>query len=148
MTATNHALTGALIGLSLANPIALLLAVASHFALDALPHYTDESLKLESRAFAIMLVVDAMLCFGLVIVLVLASPPGWQWGVASAFLATSPDFMWVPKYIRARAGQPEPVLKNKLMLFHHHIQWFARPIGAFVEIAWCAGAVIQLANYL
>ena len=40
MTATNHALSGALIGLAVMQPIlALPLAFVSHFMLDAVPHF-------------------------------------------------------------------------------------------------------------
>lgn len=149
MTATNHALTGALIGLSVGHPVALLIALGSHFVLDAIPHYTDEELmKASSKNFAILLVVEACICAGIVLLLLMARPEHWLLGSVCAFLATSPDFMWIPRFVRARRGQTEPKLKNVVMRFHNGIQWFARPIGAFVELAWCVGAFLLLANMI
>ena len=39
MTATNHALTGAIIGFTVVAPLAFLVAILSHFVLDAIPHF-------------------------------------------------------------------------------------------------------------
>jgi len=56
MTATNHALTGAAIGLLVGEPlIAVPAAIASHFICDALPHYGrvgPDSRRLAARVFA------------------------------------------------------------------------------------------------
>ncbi len=54
---TNHVLSGALIGAAVRRPLpAFLLGVASHFALDAAPHWG----KLGSRRFLSVAVVDGL----------------------------------------------------------------------------------------
>lgn len=146
MMATNHALAGALLGLSIGHPIALPLAFASHFALDSIPHYTDERLKISSKRFVYLLLVDAFLCFLLVTMLALVRPDQWLLAALCAFLATSPDFMWVGKFLRARRGEAEQALTNPIMRFHSRIQWFTRPVGAVVELVWLVGASVLLAN--
>lgn len=148
MTATNHALTGALIGLSVANPVALLLAGASHFVLDAIPHYTDESVKISSNVFKWQLIVEALLCIGVVVFLAIARPEYWQLAAVCAFVATSPDFMWVPKFVRARRGQAEPKKHNAVIRFHSRIQWYTKPNGAVVEVLWAFGAIVLLAKLI
>ncbi|MBI1856990.1 hypothetical protein HY003_02380 [Candidatus Saccharibacteria bacterium] len=137
MTATNHALTGSLIGLSVINPfVALPLAFLSHFVLDALPHFGNKTLEMNSSEFTLMLMVDAWFCLLLVCVLLILQPSGWLVVIASAFLATLPDFMWFPKYWRAIKHRPKRAYKNMFVRFHANIQWSETPKGAYVEIAW------------
>lgn len=150
MTATNHALTGAIIGLTISQPVpAMILALLSHFVLDAIPHFKldkpdDELLK--STWFRNYLVVEAVVCFALVVLLFTASPNNWFIPAFCAFLAASPDLLSINKYLKTRRG-----LKHKPNLytqFASGIQWFQRPIGVVVEVAWFAGAVVILANIL
>ncbi len=149
MTATNHALTGALIGLVVGQPVvAVILAVLSHFVLDAIPHYTDESIKISSDGFKRYLIVEALFCFSLVVVLVLVHPENWPLAAICAFLATSPDFMWMPKYLRARQAKPEPKTHNAIIRFHSRIQWFTKPVGAVVEAVWTVCAIVLLAKLI
>ena len=148
MTATNHALTGAIIGLSLSNPyLAIPLALASHFALDALPHYGIRgNLRkiLAGKRFLITLIIDIALCIILAISLSIIRPINWQMGIFCAFIASSPDLMWVKMFIAARARHRLPKIKDSLSTLHSKIQWFQRPIGAFVEVAWFASAIFFL----
>lgn len=146
MTATNHALTGAIIGLATGNPwLAIPVAFASHYVLDALPHYAsampvDEFLR--TRFFAILLILDAALCFGLVAALYVIHPEHWLLAAFCAFIATSPDMFWINQYVKTRAHKPwQPGLLSR---FASRIQWFQRPIGAFVELVWFIGALTIL----
>lgn len=149
MTATNHALTGALIGLSIANPVlAISVAILSHFILDAIPHFGFNNKQAIARnGFVVMLLADAMLCLSLVLLLGIAHPMHWILAAVSAFAAASPDFMWIPQFMRARAHKPQKTQRH-ILLFHHNIQWFQRPIGLIVEAAWLAGGSILLAAKL
>ncbi len=144
MIATNHALTGALIGLTVHNPlIALPAAIASHLICDAIPHYGRQAEDaITTRGFAIYLVVDAFFCGVLVLVLALSNAAYWPLAAVCAFLAASPDFLSIPKFVAARRGQI--FTPNQLETFLKNIQWFERPIGAFVEAAWLVGAVALL----
>lgn len=140
MRAINHALTGAAIGLAVGNPaVAAPAAFLSHFALDAIPHYdTDEdnSKKLRSAWFRKLLLADAVLCGLLVAGLVLSRPNHWLIAAICAFLATSPDFMWLNGFIKANTGRKVPPHKNLFVKFHSKVQWFTSPIGALVEATW------------
>jgi hypothetical protein len=135
LIATNHALTGAFIGLSISSPvIALPVALLSHFICDAIPHFGVDSSFIKTTVFRNMLVVDAVLCVALVLLLGFAQPNNWLVAALCAFLATSPDLLWVPMYRSAKQGKTY-VLKG-FHKFASDIQWFERPIGGVVEIVW------------
>lgn len=152
MTATNHALTGALIGLAVANPVvALPMAFASHFVLDAVPHYGGSHNPLHwmrSRLFKSLLVVDVCFCIGLVLILSSARPAHWLVAALCAFVATSPDLFWVKQFLTAVRRNHFVPGKALFLRFHDFVQWFQRPIGWVVECAWFAGAVVLLLGFL
>lgn len=92
MTATNHALTGTAIGLLVGVPIfALPFAFASHFILDALPHYgaADREKAIKSKGFKRYLIIEATLCFLIVLTLAVIRPEHWLLASFCAFLAAS-----------------------------------------------------------
>jgi len=150
MTATNHALTGALIGLSVHQPFLVLpLAFMSHFLLDALPHGEVAGGYSGSSQFTQYLIIDASLCGLLVAVLVVNQPSSWLLASICAFLAASPDLMWAQGYLRARKGiktQLKP--KYALARFHAWVQWYQRPLGWAVEAVWATTAVTLLAKLI
>lgn len=152
MTATNHALTGAIIGLTVQQPLlALSLALLSHFVLDSTPHYTDSKLKITSSAFNKMLIVDIMLCLLLALFLTIARPEHWFLACWCAFLATSPDLMWLPHYARARMGKAWHEPTYALARLHAGIQRYTNPRGWILEAAWaigCLGLLAKLVNFL
>lgn len=135
MIATNHAVTGAVIGLMTASPvIALPAALVSHYICDALPHYASKQHGLHSRFFRNMLIVDTIGCVLIVALLTVVQPPSWQLAVTAAFVATTPDLLWIPKYTHARQGRAYS--PNRYDRFASRIQWYEQPAGAFVEFAW------------
>ncbi len=150
MTATNHALTGALIGLIIGEPLlAVPAALVSHFICDAIPHWTPNTpayIRLRSNTFRNYLIAEAFLCFLLVVILALVRPEHWLLASICAFVATSPDLLWIPKFIRARRGQK--LKPNLYERFAQGIQWFIKPIGALVEIAWFSGCIILILPFL
>ncbi len=149
MTATNHALTGAVIGLVVGQPLtAVPAAFLSHFVLDALPHFGDDNLKFTSKKFTIILASDILLCALLAAVLALKGPEHYYLAAWCAFFATSPDFMWLPDFIRARKHHKKLEARGFLVSFHGRIQWFQRPIGGVVEAAWAVGMVTILAKLI
>lgn len=150
MTATNHALTGAFIGLASGNPyIALPAAVLSHFACDSLPHFGAGEDSLRTSWFRNMLVIEAVVCALIVSFLALRHPAHWLLAAICAFLATSPDFMWIQSFRRAQTGRATAVVTPSLLLrFHAAIQWFERPIGAVFELAWAMAAVALIKLYI
>lgn len=149
MTATNHALTGALIGVAVSNPwLAIPLAVASHFVCDAIPHFGLNDQKAVSRpAFARFLTGDIILAVLLLAGSVIARPNHWLLLVICGISAMSPDLMWIPTFIRARRGQ-QFRKRRGIMRFHEIIQWFERPRGLIVEVAWLFVGITVLFNFL
>lgn len=150
MIATNHALTGAFIGLAVGQPAAAVpAALVSHFVCDAVPHWTPDTppdKRLRSKGFRNYLIADASFCFLIVLVLASVRPDHWLLAAVCAFVATSPDFLWVPRYIKTRAGKqwrPNPYSRFAL-----GIQWFTRPIGAVVEAAWFVAAILLILPFL
>lgn len=148
MTATNHALTGAIIGLTITNPVlAIPLAFASHFILDSLPHFgtTDDKNKfIGSRFFKQWLLRDAILCIILVLVLAIAHPRSWLLAAICAFIAAAPDLMWIKKFMAAQKGKKVAPPTGSIARFHSWIQWFEQPIGLVVEIVWATAAIVVI----
>ena len=129
-------MTGAIIGLSASAPVAIPLALVSHYALDALPHHNDE--KISQRKFAVILFGDIALCFILALIIFIIRPMDWWLAIVCAFIATSPDFMWLRPYIdqrRGRASRPTSE-RHAVVRLHEKIQWFQKPIGIVIEIVW------------
>ena len=148
MTALNHSLTGALIGLSIHNPaIALPAALVSHLVCDAMPHFgSNDKDLIKKRKFAYYLLADAALCCLLVMLLTLTRPSYWWLAAVCALVAASPDFLSIRRFVAVRRGKR--FVYNKLELFLKKIQWFERPIGAIVEVVWFVGAVVLLSAFL
>ncbi|QQS18404.1 hypothetical protein IPL68_07495 [Candidatus Saccharibacteria bacterium] len=151
MTATNHALTGACIGLSLGNPwLALPTAFVSHFVLDAIPHFGFKGRKtdaewLPDKRLRVMLAVEALCCFAIVLLLFLAKPHAWFLAAVCAFVAASPDLYSLPRFLYYNKLTKNEVKWNAFRRFHQAIQhesvW-----GAAVEVAWFFGVLTILAT--
>jgi hypothetical protein len=142
VTAPNHALTGAVIGLSVGNPLlAGVLAFASHFVCDMIPHYDmaepDMARRYDSRQFMVTyLLIPALICLLIVIILAMARPQHWLAAAVCAFLAASPDLFWIPRYIHAKRTKTDPPLRNRFLRFHEGIQWLTGPRLIWVEAIW------------
>ncbi len=146
MRAINHAVTGAIIGVSITSPIvAVAVAVLSHFILDSIPHYDDVKLQ-QKTVFNAVLLADAFLCFLLVLMIFAVRPEAWVVPSIAAFAATSPDFMWMKSWLDGVDTKKN--LSNWLMRFHSKIQWSQTPRGLFVEIMWFIAAISILLNVL
>ena len=150
MTATHHALTGAAIGLIVGQPIlAIPLALVSHFILDAIPHFafsTDGEKVLRTKLFRNYLIVEALLCFLIVCFLFASQPTNWLLAAICAFVAASPDFLHINKYIKKVRGQEWK--QGWFSKFAVGIQWFQRPIGGVVEVAWCIAMIVIIAQFV
>lgn len=147
MTATNHALTGAIIGLTISNPVvAVAVAFLSHFVLDAIPHFGVNEDFYTTKPFRIMLVVDTLLCVLLVAVLFRYHHTNWFIPSLTAFAATSPDLWSIRRFYYARIHRL--YTPGYIARFASKIQWFERPIGAVVELGWAVGAITILAHIL
>jgi hypothetical protein len=150
MTAINHALTGTLIGLVVGEPLlAVPAALVSHFVCDALPHFraAPEGEKLMRTAwFAPYLATETLFCILLVLLLLLRQPLHWQLAAICAFVAAAPDLASYKRFRLAR--QNKPYKPGAYVRFASAIQWFERPIGWPVEVAWFIAAVALLVPFL
>lgn len=139
MNTVNHAAAGAIIGLSLHPAAAMPVALASHFVLDAMPHYGFPGHKGYGEALKHRLLTYTFLLFdvtGLVVlVFLLAGQPLFVF--ACAFTALLPDIFWVYRYFWfERKGLTPPGNKNKIVILHRFVQWCERPWGFVVEITF------------
>ena len=147
MTATNHALTGAVIGLAIHQPLlALPLAFLSHFALDALPHFGTKYLLPGMRRFVYYLAAEAGICAAIVVALAVVQPTGWPLGALCAFVATTPDFMWVGEFMAAQRGAKAPKRKAAIVRLHSFVQWYQKAPGLIVELGWALLMLLTLAK--
>lgn len=125
MTASNHVLAGALIALVIKEPaIALPAALTSHFLLDAMPHFGFKNWQERSKYKKLMKTILFIDAFLLVVAIIMLLKFSANWLVfACAFLALSPDLMWVYRYaIPERFGTIEPSKGNMITRFHSGIQ--------------------------
>jgi len=143
--ATNHAFAGALIGLTIHNPfVAIPAALVSHFVCDAIPHFGMGEGFIKTKAFRRLLIADAAFCGLLVVFLAVVAPTQWFLAAVCAFVATSPDLLWIPLYRRTIQGK-QFIFKG-FYKFASDIQWFERPIGGLVELAWFVGGVLLVGS--
>jgi len=148
MTATNHALSGALIGAVITQPLlAIPLAFASHFILDAIPHFGLDDIgghtdKKNVKLFHKILLVDTLL---LLAVFVWLYSIGASWLVfVCAIVAGSPDFVWAYRYIfQEKFGKEKPRPKNWLNGMHAKIQTQTLS-GGFVEASFAVIFALSL----
>lgn len=139
MTASNHFIAGALIAGIVKQPIlALPLAFASHFVLDALPHFGYSGHKgvgdgLKHRMTLLIVIFDVITWVALLYVL--RNESGWIY--AAGFAAISPDLAWVYRFIiKEKRGKLPPPPTNLFNSFHQRIQWCERPWGIVIELGW------------
>ncbi len=150
MTAINHAMTGAVIGLSIHQPLlAIPLAFVSHFLMDALPHYdprVPEEELFKSKRFRNYLISEASLCFLLVLVLAISQPTNWLLACICAFVAAMPDLFSINRFWSVRQGKSWR--GNAYSNFASRIQRYAQPKGALLEIVWGLVMLSIIAKHL
>jgi hypothetical protein len=153
MTAPNHAITGALIGLALPNMwLGVPLAILSHFVLDAIPHYdvpgdTNEA-RIGSKQFLLVQILGGgAVCALLVFVLWQFAPVYWFSAAVCAFAAASPDLLSFPRFVSVKRGGHDLVEKNWFWKFHNDIQR-QHPRYLSVELVWFGVAATILAAQL
>lgn len=132
-------LTGAVISMAVTQSyLAIPLAIASHFVLDALPHFGEVGVGKEgyfSRLKRTVIIVD---------VLIASVVLGWllihsHWLAAvCAIAAVSPDFVWIYReaVIRLKSSIKP---RNAFSRFHERIQLGERPWGLIIEIVFAVG---------
>lgn len=129
MTGFNHVLTGVAIAVTVQQPlIAPVLALASHFFLDMVPHFGGTKwYDTWGRPLIILTVIDAVLCILFLVLGITFFPQYWLLIAICAALATLPDWLWIFRY---KFGK-----EHTFFDFHQEIQRYERPWGAYIEIS-------------
>lgn len=147
MTATNHVVTGAAIGALVVNPwVALPLALASHFALDALPHFDYPEKNFQSQKFLVWLAADTGLAGGILVTLWFLQPANVLLIVSCGMVAALPDTMWA--YYSMFKRFPNNKLPHWLPRFHAKIQRWDSPKYWPLELLWFAFVLSILVSQL
>lgn len=147
MTASNHTVTGALIGASISHPLlAIPIALGSHIVLDALPHFGG-NISHTSRNFKVYLALDAALAASVLFLIMAAQPTNWLLMISCGVVAASPDLLWIPFWIDELQGKARRHA-NRLNRFLSWIQWGERPWGWIIEAVWFGGAIYFLVQRL
>lgn len=146
MTATNHALTGAAIAVTIRQPLlALPLALLSHFICDAVPHW-DYILKFPLKKYVAVLDVIFAAVLTLIVVWQVYLIPDWII-LGCAFLAVAPDAMWLPHILK---GQPIPFDGDEPLYLarriHRLVQWSETKKGFYIEVLWFSLMIIVIAG--
>ncbi len=132
MIGFNHALVGALIGKVLPLPLALPVAIASHFVLDALPHYgLPHKQRDRSKVWKIVFTIDFFATAALIIPAVATHHYAM---LACGVAAVLPDFVWVGKFIKNKSFDMSNT-GNWYTKWHAGIQHYERPWGVWVELS-------------
>lgn len=136
MTGFSHSTTGIAIALAVHNPaLALPLALVSHFVLDAVPHYGDNTLDGTNRAFRRFILLDTVFGFGIAILMFIILPEHRLLIALCAAMATVPDLMWLPNHIRQTKNLPSKP-HNTVMRWHQRIQFEHTVWGIVAEGIW------------
>lgn len=141
MTATNHAITGAVVALLIKRPeFAVPASLASHFVIDSLPHFKVSGMELarnRKKLFWVVNFLDLFIASCLLVLLpILLSNVIAAWVSVSCILtAILPDFAWVYRLV---GEMKDNVVKQKNWLnrFHARIQWSETQPGIIVELVW------------
>lgn len=144
MTATNHALTGALVAVVVKQPfLALPLAFAAHFVMDVVPHFgitvTKDVLKKHKTPLFLSVLKADVAVSGLLLLLVpfqLHTEVNWLLLLGCMIACMSPDLVWGYRYyFELRDKKARPL--GWFSMFHKRIQWSETEAGALVEVGWC-----------
>jgi len=149
MTATNHVLTGAIVAVSIKEPIlAVPVALLSHYAMDALPHFgvsEDTEVRNRSTFFRVVVTIDTALCIAsLITVPIVCRHIVAAWLILACMLAAfAPDIPWIYRFFQERRTK----LVNKkhfLNRVHSKLQWGERRWGVLIEAIWLGWAITAL----
>ncbi len=134
MIGLNHVLAGTFLAVITPVehlPYLPLIALASHFILDAVPHYgNDETALVGSHKFRRILQIDASLCVLAVSFALYLYPDKYLWILIGAFFAAAPDILWLFEHrAKRRIARLYFALAKK-------IQWAEHPWAWSLEILW------------
>ncbi len=146
MTGTNHAITGAVIALTVKQPaIAVPLSFISHFFQDLVPHFDffsgPNQEHLFERKFNIVLITDFLLSVTLMVVLAFLFPAQkWLiWGCMVA--AACPDLAQAYYHLYLGKIKKQKPNFDPISKLHYKLQWSSTPQGLVVEVLWAVAGL-------
>jgi hypothetical protein len=134
MIALNHTLTGVLIASQAPVAAAPVLALVSHFVLDAMPHFWHPKVQPWSSSFKTYLAVDLMLSATALGMGMILFPDKWLLVIVCVGFATLPDALWL---FRNSAN----AVMRQILKFYQFIQWGESPKGWVFELLFALAAV-------
>ena len=129
--------------------IALPLAFLSHYVLDAIPHFgihEDDVVKRNAHwLFRTVVSVDTVLAATLIIAVpLLADVHVNGWLILCDMLAgIAPDSVWIYRHLHFMYKKIERPF-GKISQIHQRIQWFEKPWGLPVEVAWVVVSLVVI----
>lgn len=151
MLLTNHTLTGVVLGLSIDHPAVLApTAIASHLALDAVPHFGHPVLKGAFRKlpFLILGSVDFAVSIGITITACVLWPQRLGHILLGVFGAALPDLVYIPIIVFGwRRLDRWFAFYRPMIGLLAAIQWYERPPGLVVEAAWASAMLWLLSSW-
>lgn len=137
MLLTNHAITGSLIGLAVGNPLmAFPLGVASHYAMDSLPHFGIPGMSFRERRGFLIGLADFLSAVTVTVGLAYVAGDQAALVLAGAFGAMLPDLLYLPEIALGRR------LRYPGRQFHHDIQQGReKPGRIWIDAVWAVTAL-------
>jgi hypothetical protein len=137
MTGFNHGMTGAVVALTVKQPLlAIPLAFLSHFLIDIIPHFGLDEKELFGRKFNFILVVDFLFAVSLMTAMAMLFPGHILLIWACMIAAASPDLMWAYHRLYIEHIKNRTLKLGLFARFHSKIQWSQTLRGAYVEVIW------------
>jgi hypothetical protein len=140
MTLTNHLLAGAVIAKVLPLPVAIPVAFASHFALDAVPHFGFPNIEVRMKRINLLRAVICLdFCVSVLLSIWLIRSGHIRWFLVG-LVAYSPDFLWLYRFpIEEKFGKVRPTKGNRFVQFRRNIQKkYERIWGGIVELVFAS----------
>lgn len=131
MLAVNHTLTGAIVAVTVPAPLVPVVAMASHFLLDMVPHADGAEPPLPKRIKR-QIGIDLALAPFVFAFTVWLFPEQWLIVTIGVFFSVMPDALWI---FWRRGG---PRWFQKFLDWAHWIQWGERPYGWVYEVIYAA----------
>jgi len=138
MLAFNHILAGSIVAVVTPAPLVPVVALASHFVLDVMPHAYGEEPPY-SRFLKIQIATDALVSLAVIPVIVALFPDQWLIVGIGAFFGFLPDLLW----LLWRKG---PKWLDRFLDWAHWIQWGERPYGWIFDAFY--GMVMLITLYI
>lgn len=148
MTATNHMLTGGVIAVAVKQPALVIpLAFASHFVLDALPHFGHTSGNVFEKGSHVFMKLSLLMdAAASIVVLVWLGTLNSRLPLLASIIAYTPDITWLPRLFKDIRGHTWQ--GNWFTRFHQRIQRYEYPWAVTVELIWFTGCVVLLRKLL